>query len=74
MKLSKFRYELPKESQVRLEVFNALGQKVAILLDEPKKAGYHSANWDASKMASGLYFYRIKTRNFVKVKKMLLLR
>ena len=64
------RYGLPARSYVRLEVFNLLGQSVAILVDAEKDAGYHSsvlegrglARQTAGGLASGLYFYRLQAR------------
>jgi parallel beta-helix repeat protein len=53
------RYAIPCRSRVRLEVFNLLGQRVEKLLDTRQQAGQHSVAWDASRFASGIYFYRL---------------
>jgi hypothetical protein len=58
-------------------VFNLFGQSVAQLLDEHKPAGYHEVVFDAARMASGMYFYRLSTigadgKPLVMMKKMLL--
>jgi hypothetical protein len=67
-------FDLPKASNVNLTVFNVLGQKVATLVDEPRAAGTHNVNWNASGSSSGVYFYRISTDKNVETKKMLLLK
>jgi hypothetical protein len=67
-------YELPITNDVELSIYNLLGQKVAMLINEQKDAGYHQVEWDASGFASGIYYYRIQAGEFVSVKKMVLLR
>jgi hypothetical protein len=68
------RYGLPQAVSVRLEVYNIIGQRVAVLVDEHQKAGYHLAPFDAQNFASGLYFYHLKTDKFQAVKKMILVK
>jgi hypothetical protein len=65
-------YALPVDSRVKLSVFNALGQEVAQLVDGEKPAGVHSVKWNASGLASGLYFYRITAGDFVQTKRLIL--
>lgn len=67
-------FDLPEETAVRLEVFNVLGQQVATLIDSRMEAGSHTVEWQADGFASGLYLYRLTTRDFVSTKKMLLLK
>jgi len=71
---SVIRYDLPKSSFVNLTIYNALGQKVATLVNRKLPAGSHNATFDANGLTSGVYFYRIKANNFVQTRKMLLLR
>jgi len=52
-------YQLPVATEVKLEIYNLLGQKVATLADEKQQAGYRSVIWDASDVSSGLYFYKL---------------
>ncbi|MGA2623169.1 MAG: LamG-like jellyroll fold domain-containing protein [Bacteroidota bacterium] len=68
------RFALPKSSYVTLKVFNLLGQEVGALVNGELQAGYHDVTWDASKMPSGMYFYRIQAGRFVETKKLLLMK
>ncbi len=75
------RYELPFESKVSLKVYNLLGQVVETLQDRVENAGFKSVVWDASKFASGVYFYRLATvhiadpsETFMQVQKMVLVK
>ena len=67
-------YQLSANGLVSLKVFNLLGQEVAVLVNEEKPAGTYRATWDAGKMPSGVYFYRLNAGEFVETKKMILLR
>ncbi len=67
-------FALPKRADVKLTVYNSIGEKVAELINQNMSAGYHNINFDASSLSSGLYLYRISAGNFVDVKKMLLLK
>lgn len=53
-------YSLPFDAQVTLEVFNLLGERVALLVDAGQKRGRHSAHFDAGTLASGSYIYRLQ--------------
>lgn len=66
-------FDLPKASQVTLEIFNILGEKVTTLLSEKLTAGKYKYNWDASGLTSGMYFYKITADNFSMTRKMLLI-
>jgi hypothetical protein len=69
------QFTLPAASDVTLEVFNMLGQKVATLLQgEKMTAGSHTQKFDASNLASGMYVYRISAANFVQSRKMMLIK
>ncbi|MCX6170063.1 MAG: T9SS type A sorting domain-containing protein [Ignavibacteriales bacterium] len=68
------KFALPKESNVTLKIYNILGEEVANLVNKVMPAGYHTVNFDATKLASGMYIYRIEAGSFVQVKKMLLMK
>ena len=59
---------------VSLKVFDALGKEVATLVNEKKSSGRYEVEFDGSNLASGLYFYTIKSGNFVETKRMLLIK
>lgn len=67
-------FNLPVTSEVKLEVFNLIGNKVATLINETLNSGSHSANFDASNLSSGIYIYRIQAGDFTQTKKMLLIK
>ncbi len=67
-------FTLPTAEQVRLEVYNVLGQLVAKLVDGRLEAGRHTVVWDANNFPSGLYFYKIKAGQYEDIRKMMLLR
>ncbi|GEM_PF-3153912 len=72
--VTEISFSLPVASDVKLDVYNIMGQKVASLAEGQFEAGRHSIKWDASTSASGIYFYRIKAGEFVESRKMLLLK
>ncbi len=70
---------LLKSSDVKLTIYDALGQTVIVLVDEYQEAGYYSIirdskDRDGQKVATGVYIYHLESVNFVKSKKMLLLK
>jgi hypothetical protein len=67
-------FSVGKHGHTSLAVYNLLGQEVATLVNEELKAGSYQATFDATGLASGVYFYRLKTANFVDTKKLMLLR
>ncbi len=67
-------FDIPKESNVRLSVYNSLGQKVADLVNEKLSAGTHRVKFDGSKLASGIYFYKMESGGFTDIKKMILMK
>ena len=67
-------FVLPESRYVTLEVYNVLGQHVAVLADGIFGAGEHTVTWDASGQSSGVYFYRLTAGNIVEMKKMLLMK
>lgn len=68
------KFSIPKDGVVTLKVFNLLGQEVATLINEEMNAGSYKVNFDASKLGSGVYFYKLQTGNHSATRKMLLLK
>ena len=71
---TKIDFTIPASSQVELKVFNVLGQEVASLVNGTLTAGSHTVTFDASKLASGVYLYKISAGSFVSTRKMVLLK
>ena len=67
-------YQVPVQSSVQIDVFNSIGEKVAVLVNEVKEAGYYEAEFNASSLSSGIYFYTIKAGDFINVKKMMMMK
>jgi len=67
-------YILPSEGAIRLEVYDILGRKMATLLDGIQSEGRHTVNFDASRLSSGVYIYRLEAGSVVKTKKMTLIK
>ncbi|MGA7159763.1 MAG: T9SS type A sorting domain-containing protein [Bacteroidota bacterium] len=68
------RYAVPTAGKVLIKIYNVLGQEVSTLVNTQQSAGTYNVTFDASRLASGMYFYRISSGNFVQVKKMLLIK
>jgi hypothetical protein len=71
---TKIQFTLPSAHQVSLKVFNLLGQEVASLVNSTMTAGAHEVSFDASRLASGIYMYKIVAGSYVNTRKMLLLK
>ncbi|HGY54827.1 MAG TPA: Omp28-related outer membrane protein [Caldithrix abyssi] len=67
-------YRLSAVSDVKLTVYNVLGQKIKILVNEKQSAGKYRVTFDASGLAGGVYFYRLQAGEFTAIKKMILMR
>ncbi|RNC83984.1 MAG: T9SS C-terminal target domain-containing protein [Balneola sp.] len=68
------QFSLAESVPVRIEVFNALGQRVALIVDEQLTAGYHQIPFNASSLSSGVYYYRIEAGSFVETRSMVLIK
>ncbi|RPI75252.1 MAG: T9SS C-terminal target domain-containing protein [Ignavibacteriales bacterium] len=68
------QFALPQSGYVTLEVFNAIGENIGILVSEELGVGSYNYNWDASGFTSGIYFYQLTTGNLKETKKMILLK
>ncbi len=67
-------FSLPQATHVKLTVYNVNGQEVATLVDGQRDAGVHEVTFDASQLASGIYFTRIEAGDFTAVRKMVLMK
>jgi len=68
------KYSIVKKGEVKLTIYDILGREVSVLVNEVKDPGYYEVNFNASNLASGVYFYRLVAGNFVSTRKMLLLK
>ena len=71
---TKIQFNIPDEDRVVLKIFNLMGQEVATLVNKPLAAGSYTFDFDASKLNSGIYFYKLSTSKYNFVKKMLLIK
>ena len=72
-------YSVPSKSHITIDIFNILGQRIKSLKNETVTAGEHTVTWDGNdhrgnQVASGIYFYQLKSGDFTQSKKMLLIK
>jgi hypothetical protein len=72
--ITTIEFRLSEASNVTVSIFTITGQQLVTLVSGKYDAGTHRVQWDASGVASGLYFYRVETNNMAQIKKMILLR
>ena len=68
------QYALPSNNFVTIKVYNSVGNEVATLVNEEEDAGYYSIVFDGTDFSSGVYYLQFKSNNFLRVKKMILLK
>jgi len=68
------QYSVPHRSSVVLKVYDVLGNEITTLVNEEKQPGYYKVNFNASRLSSGTYFYRMKAGNFTETKQFILLK
>lgn len=71
---TRITYNLAEQGNVRLAIFNLLGERIRVLDDGYKTAGTHNIDFNAEGLASGVYFYRLEAGNFMAMKKMIILK
>ncbi|MFU8812277.1 MAG: T9SS type A sorting domain-containing protein [Balneolaceae bacterium] len=71
---TQINYTLPQNSHVRIDVYNIVGQRVATLVNREMAAGAHDVTFDATSLASGVYFYRLQAGNTLLTRKMTLIK
>ncbi len=67
-------YSVPSKSRVVLKIYDMLGKEISLLVNEEKAAGNYKISFDGSKLASGVYFYKLEAGSYMNVKKMILLK
>jgi hypothetical protein len=67
-------FGIQNKSNVKITILNAIGEEVAVVMNEEKEAGYHQVEFNAANLPSGVYFYQLKAGNYVDTKKMILLK
>jgi hypothetical protein len=68
------KFSIPKTTHVTLNIYNSLGQEVANLISKDMNPGNYTTEWNASRFASGVYYYRMVAGDFVQTKKLILLK
>jgi len=68
------KYQLGITGKVKLVIYDLLGKEITKLVNEKQTAGNYQIEWDGSKYASGVYFYKLETESFSTTKKMVLLK
>jgi len=72
--VTKIEYALPKNGLVTIKVYDILSREISTLVSEVKPAGYYSVDFDASKLTSGVYFYKLESGSFSNIKRMILIK
>ena len=72
--VTKIEYALPNDMKVTIKVYDMIGREVSVLVNEIKKAGYYSVEWNGNQLSSGVYFYKMQAGDFNAVKKMLMIK
>jgi hypothetical protein len=76
---TRIKFHIPEHNDrnnllVRLEVFNAIGEKITSLIEEELAGGHHEKVFDASELSSGIYFYKLTVDDSFNIRKMILLK
>lgn len=68
------KYDIPEQSYVTIKIYNIVGEEISTLLNEEQNAGRYQIQWNASELASGVYFYRLQAGQFSDTKKLILMK
>ncbi len=71
---TKIGFQIPNFGAVSLKVYDLLGREVAVLVNEEKQSGFYEVQFDASKLSSGIYYYKLVSGNFIETNKMVLIK
>ena len=72
--ITNIRFDIPRSSQVKLIIYDALGREVATLVDEKLSAGSYKVDWNSSDYSSSVYYYKLETNELIKVRKMVMIK
>ena len=72
--ITNIKFQIKKPGLVTLKVYDILGREVTTIINKELEAGYYNYQWNASMLASGIYFYRITAGDYIEVKKMILMK
>jgi hypothetical protein len=72
--VTKIQFGLPNDGNVRLSIYNTIGQEIKVLINQQLSAGKYSVDFDASGLTNGIYFYRLQAGSFSQTKKLILLK
>ena len=72
--VTNIKFQMPNSGPVKITVFDIAGREVAELVNQNLSAGTYNVDFDASHLSSGAYFYRLQTKDFTSVKKMILIK
>ncbi|MFN0159175.1 MAG: T9SS type A sorting domain-containing protein, partial [Bacteroidota bacterium] len=72
--VTQIRFDLPEANSVSIIVYDVLGKEVATVANGYFDAGYHSANFDATTLASGVYLYRLTAGSHIEMRKMVVMK
>ncbi|MBI1931308.1 MAG: T9SS type A sorting domain-containing protein [Ignavibacteriales bacterium] len=67
-------YQIPVNKHITIKVYDVLGREIATLIDEYKPAGIYKLEFNASRLVSGVYFYKLRAGSFVETRKMIIMR
>jgi len=72
--VTKIKFGLPKNDNVKLVVYDVLGREIIVFVNEYKTANTYEVDFDGTNLSSGIYFYKLEATDFFAVKKMLLVK
>jgi hypothetical protein len=68
------KYQLPKAELVTIKIYDIIGKEISTLINRTQNAGYYEVNFNAGKLSSGIYFYKMVAGDFVSIKKLVVLK
>jgi len=72
--VTKFKFSIPKESFVKLKIFDLSGKEISVVINQNMKLGVYEYSWNASNLPSGVYFYSLETESYREVRKAMLIK